>query len=147
MQQRSTRKNSVPLPLLSLLSLPKFVLPPDGVSPENGLRCEAVLVCWATAVSWKEAWTACPGFATVTVLRPAATELRVYIECRSGPAWASQRRLWLSQTSDAVVVEVAIVCQKFDAHQQVRASSRFLENRNKYDRTLVESWAECGVGI
>jgi hypothetical protein len=41
-----------------------------------------------------------------------------------------------------VVVEVAVACQKFDAHP-VRASSRFSEDRNEYDRALVESWAEC----
>jgi hypothetical protein len=42
----------------------------------------------------------------------------------------------------AVVVEVAGVYQKFDAHR-ARASSRFSEDRNEYDRALVESWAEC----
>jgi len=42
----------------------------------------------------------------------------------------------------AVVVKVAVTCQKFDAHR-ARASSRFSEDRNEYDRALVESWAEC----
>jgi hypothetical protein len=42
----------------------------------------------------------------------------------------------------AVVVEVAVACQKFDAHR-AKASSRFSEYRNEYDRALVESWAEC----
>jgi len=42
----------------------------------------------------------------------------------------------------AVVVEVAVVSQEFDAHR-ARASSRFSEDRNEYDHALVESWAEC----
>jgi len=41
-----------------------------------------------------------------------------------------------------VVVEVAVACQKFDAHR-ARASSRFSEDRNECDRALVESWAVC----
>ena len=42
----------------------------------------------------------------------------------------------------AVVVKVAVACQKFDAHR-ARALSRFSEDRNKCDRALVESWAVC----
>jgi hypothetical protein len=42
----------------------------------------------------------------------------------------------------AVVVEVVVTCQLFDAHR-ARASNRFSEDRNEYDRALVESWAEC----
>jgi hypothetical protein len=42
----------------------------------------------------------------------------------------------------AAVVEVAVTCQMFDAHQ-ARASSRFSEDQNEYDRALVESWAGC----
>lgn len=37
-----------------------------------------------------------------------------------------------------VVVEVAVACQKFDAHRG-RASSHFLEDLNEYDRALVEN--------
>jgi hypothetical protein len=49
----------------------------------------------------------------------------------------------LHETEVAVVlVEVAVACQKFDAHR-VRVSSRFSEDRTEYDRALVESWAEC----
>jgi hypothetical protein len=42
----------------------------------------------------------------------------------------------------AVAVEVAVACQKIDAHR-AKVSSRFSEDRNEYDRALVESWAEC----
>lgn len=42
----------------------------------------------------------------------------------------------------AVVMEVAVACQKFDFHL-AGASNRFSEDRNEYDRDLVESWAEC----
>jgi len=41
----------------------------------------------------------------------------------------------------AVVGEAAVSCQKFDAHR-ARASSRFSEDRNEYNRALVASWAE-----
>jgi len=37
-----------------------------------------------------------------------------------------------------VVVQGAVARQTFDAHQ-ARASSRFSEDRNEYDRALVES--------